>query len=134
MNEFFAPPGHFYSPIVDREEASAALQRSVLSNIIYGIDLNDQKQSELINTLSPYFKNIEISDNKEGEKRYYFINDQYSFGDALIYQAMLRHFKPKRLIEIGSGYSSALALDTRDQHGSPTHLTFIEPSYARSRV
>lgn len=41
---------------------------------------------------------------------------------------MLRHLKPKRLIEIGSGFSSACAVDTIDRFLDGTcDLTFIEP-------
>jgi hypothetical protein len=41
---------------------------------------------------------------------------------------MLRHIKPRRLIEIGSGYSSFVTLDT-DQYflGGTLAATFIEP-------
>ena len=41
---------------------------------------------------------------------------------------MLRHFKPKHLIEIGSGYSSACALDTIDLNlHTGVQCTFIDP-------
>ncbi len=41
---------------------------------------------------------------------------------------MLRHLKPARIIEVGSGFSSALMLDTRDQHTDwESQFTFIEP-------
>ncbi len=42
---------------------------------------------------------------------------------------MLCHFKPKRLIEIGSGFSSAAMLDTNDNNlQSNIFFTFIEPN------
>ena len=40
---------------------------------------------------------------------------------------MLRHFTPRRLVEVGSGYSSALILDTLEQLSIPVEVTFIEP-------
>ena len=41
---------------------------------------------------------------------------------------MMRHFKPARIIEVGSGYSSAVMLDTNEMClGSRTNMTFIEP-------
>jgi hypothetical protein len=45
----------------------------------------------------------------------------------MVYHAMLRHFQPKRVIESGSGFTSALALDTRDRFLPELELTFIEP-------
>jgi predicted O-methyltransferase YrrM len=41
---------------------------------------------------------------------------------------MIRHFKPRRIIEVGSGYSSAAILDTCDAFMSdPVDITFVEP-------
>jgi predicted O-methyltransferase YrrM len=41
---------------------------------------------------------------------------------------MIRHSKPKRIIEVGSGYSSAMTLDTNELHfGNSIRCTFIEP-------
>jgi hypothetical protein len=37
------------------------------------------------------------------------VNDQFSWGDASVYYAMLRSLQPKRIVEVGSGFSSALA-------------------------
>jgi predicted O-methyltransferase YrrM len=59
--------------------------------------------------------------------RYYFDNDFYSYTDGIILYSMLRHFKPRKIIEVGSGFSSALMLDTKDYFKMDTELTFIEP-------
>ena len=41
---------------------------------------------------------------------------------------MIRHLKPKKIIEIGSGFSSALMLDVNDLYfDKKIHMTFIEP-------
>jgi hypothetical protein len=40
---------------------------------------------------------------------------------------MIRHFKPKRIIEVGSGFSSAVMMDTRDLFVPGIDLTFVEP-------
>ena len=41
---------------------------------------------------------------------------------------MLRHYRPARVIEVGSGFSSAVMLDTRDRFlDSSMQLTFVEP-------
>ena len=47
---------------------------------------------------------------------------------------MIRHFKPKRIIEIGSGFSSANMLDTNELFfGNKIDITFIEP-YPEERL
>jgi Methyltransferase domain len=60
--------------------------------------------------------------------RYRFENPAYSWGDGSVLHAILRHYRPKRLIEIGSGYSSACTLDTVELNlDGHCQLTFIEP-------
>ena len=65
--------------------------------------------------------------------RYYFENNFFSYGDALVLQAMLRWLRPGRVIEIGSGFSSAAMLDTRDRFRVPGRLTCIDPEATRLR-
>jgi predicted O-methyltransferase YrrM len=41
---------------------------------------------------------------------------------------MIRHFRPRRVVEVGSGFSSALMLDTNELHcDPPMQLTFVDP-------
>lgn len=47
---------------------------------------------------------------------------------------MIRHFKPKRIIEIGSGFSSDNMLDTNELFfDNKIEITFIEP-YPKERL
>ena len=68
-----------------------------------------------------------FKDEKSENQRYCFINDAYSYTDAIILYSFIRHFKPKQIIEIGSGHSSAVMLDTRETFVNDINLTFIEP-------
>ena len=66
--------------------------------------------------------------------RYFSENDWYGLGDAAVYFALIRLFKPKRIIEVGSGFSSAVALDTSDHFlNGMIDFTFIDPSPERLR-
>ena len=125
------PPGHFYSPIVSIEEAQRNennIWKPVLPKDIVGIDFHDTKQLELLANLSGYYEELPFQDYESDNLRYYFKNKFYSYTDAIILYAMLRHLKPKRVIEIGSGFSSALMLDVNEYFlESKTELTFIEP-------
>jgi Methyltransferase domain len=78
--------------------------------------------------LLPFLASVPFSGPKGPHFRYYFDNPAYSWGDGSILHAMLRCHRPKRLIEIGSGWSSACTLDTVDHYlDGACHLTFIEP-------
>ena len=49
-------------------------------------------------------------------------------GSALILYSMICHFQPKRIIEAGSGFTSALMLDTNNRYmNNQIKFTFIEP-------
>lgn len=60
--------------------------------------------------------------------RYHYNNTQFEIADALFLHCMLRIMKPKRVIEIGSGYSSAVMLDTNEFYfDNKIKMTFVEP-------
>ncbi len=60
--------------------------------------------------------------------RYRFDNPSYSYADGIFFYTMLRHLRPKRVIEVGSGYTSALTLDTSEHFlGDSVETCFIEP-------
>ena len=60
--------------------------------------------------------------------RYRFDNHLFARGDALALYGILRRFQPAQVVEVGSGFSSALMLDTDEVHlGGRTPFTFIDP-------
>ncbi len=123
----FVPPGHFYSPIPSRDDISLALQfaEGDLSINPFGASL--QSQVRLFEQLSPFFHDFHPSDKPGPASLYYHPNDQFSLEDASLLQAQMRLHKPRRIVEVGSGYSSAVMLDTVRNHGLTTELTFVEP-------
>lgn len=61
------------------------------------------------------------------ECRYICNNERYNFCDGIILQSMLRVLLPKRIIEIGSGQSSCMILDTNEQFlENKLDCTFID--------
>jgi len=57
-------------------------------------------------------------------------NPSFAAGDAEMYYLMIRNNKPKQIIEIGSGYSTLVALEAIKKNkaeGYKTELTCIEP-------
>lgn len=45
-------------------------------------------------------------------------NDQFSHADAALYYALIRRFQPRRIVEVGSGHSTKLALRAIRDNGS----------------
>jgi hypothetical protein len=126
----FAPPGHFYSPIPNIREVQAK-SRIVFDRSrteIPGIDVNVEAQAELACEFVPYYKDIPFPDKKQDGYRYYLDNEYFSYGDGVILYSMLRRFKPKRVIDVGSGFSSAAMLDVNETFfNCEIDFTFIEP-------
>ena len=52
---------------------------------------------------------FKIPINKENENEYYYNNPWYGSGDAEYLYNIIRYFKPTKIIEIGSGYSTLMA-------------------------
>lgn len=128
------PPGHFYSPIPSPQEILSDSDRifNAPEKPLGGINLNEKEQLSLLHSFSQYYDEIPTEWAKPGQARYQFDNEYYSWADAIVLYSMLRHFRPKRVIEVGSGFSSAVILDTADRYlGAEVQCTFIDPNPER---
>ena len=126
----FVPPGHFYSPIPDlneiRQNEEKVFQRR--PRTIPGIELNEEAQLQLFEKFKKYYYTLPFRAEKTKGLRYYFENPAFSYADGIFLYSMIRHVKPKKIIEVGSGYSSAATLDTNELFfDGAIKCTFIEP-------
>jgi len=129
-------PGHYYSPIVSVEDikrnGNFIFKKSI--NKIEGIDLNESNQFKLLNDLLNFYEEIPFEQEKNEKLRYYYNNDFYHYFDAISLYLLMRFFNPQKIIEIGSGFSSALMLDVNKIFfNNKIGLTFIEPFPDRLR-
>lgn len=86
------------------------------------LDLRVEEQLELVDRLGPKWPAFSKS-----WRRYSPENLWYNHSDGAVYYSILTTLRPKRIIEVGCGFSSAIALDVRDQELHDLELTFIEP-------
>ena len=131
------PPGHYYSPIPDYSEISEQSFSIFGKDVkeLPGIDLREREQIDLIDGFRHYYSDLPWSDEVRDETfRYRFDNIYFSYGDVVILYSMMRHFQSKRIIEVGSGFSSAAMLDVDERFfDGETEFTFIEPHPERLR-
>jgi hypothetical protein len=118
--------GDFYSPIYDLREVLKRYRDPAAlpyPPTVAGIDLSLARQVKLWDDWRPLLAKSQVpfADGR------YKPSNHYGIGDAIIYACMLRWLRPSRIIEVGSGSSSALALDVRDYFKLSMHMTFIEP-------
>jgi Methyltransferase domain len=121
--------GGYTSPIPSLSEIKADHDRIfAIPRELPGIDLNAAGQRALGLEIAPFVADFPLPETHTPPWRFHGDQGFYSGVDALVLYAMLRHFRPGRVVEVGSGYSSALILDTVEHYlGGTTRCTFIEP-------
>ncbi|MHB8658429.1 MAG: class I SAM-dependent methyltransferase [Solirubrobacteraceae bacterium] len=135
INRF--PVGHYYSPMYDSREL--AQQREQLwppsPREAVGIDWREEAQLELCHLVFAQQQQLEFIDEPSGDQlEYHTSNDQYPPLDAWVLAGMLEHLNPRRMIEVGSGFSTLVSARTnRERLASQMQLTCVEP-YPRDFV
>ena len=126
-----AVPGHYYSAIPsirDIRRHESEIFPTPPPDSLPGIELNTSEQLALVKELSGYYADQPFSEGPRPDLRYHFANSFFSYGDGLMLYSMLRHIAPSRIIEVGSGFSSAVILDTNERFlDGRAQCTFIEP-------
>ncbi len=119
--ELFAPPGHFYSPVVDPKTVEVPHPPAPPA-------VDDAAILATFERVAAHYSEIPWTAAKQPGLRYWFENPAFSYGDAIALFGILLELRPKRMIEAGSGYSSCAAMDTNDRFLSGnTEFTFIDP-------
>lgn len=124
------PRGHFYSPLPDVQWVKSQAHLLYKDNnwTSSEIDLRQDFQKNLFSKLVGFFPEFDFPGQKQDGFRYYYKNGMFGIGSGAILFSMMRHFTPSQIIEIGSGFTSALMLDTNEKYmNSRSRLTFIEP-------
>lgn len=127
--ESWVPPGHFYSPFPDLDEVERRADAIFdVRRDPTGIDLREGEQLALFETLADILDDFPFPADAVGGTRYHLENPAYSWSDGMVLHAMLRHVRPRRVVEVGSGYSSAMTLDTTERWlDGEVELVFVEP-------
>ena len=126
----YSVPGHYDSPTPDLKYVAdhAAGIFDQANAPCAGIDLREPEQLQLLERFANYYKDLPFLESKSDAHRYYLKNWFFTYGDAIFAYCFLRHFRPKRIIEVGSGFSSALMLDVNELYfNNLIEFTFVEP-------
>lgn len=126
-------PVHFYEPIPDtRDFASDIFTKE---STLPGLELNEQAQISLLHEFSSNYRG-EYGEFGYGQAKrkneFFFENGAFETVDAEILYCMIRYFKPRHIIEIGSGFSTlvtatAIRQNTTTDPEYQCELTCIEP-------
>jgi predicted O-methyltransferase YrrM len=127
------PPGHYHSPVADLREVTDEGRRAQVwpaqPRTTPGLDWRDDDQVRLCHEVFAAQERLDLAPVATGDPSTYFIaNGQYPPLDAWVLEALLRHVRPRRMIEVGSGFSSLItARVNREFLGGALDFTCIEP-------
>lgn len=122
---------HYYEPLFDDRHLANPLHAP---RVLPGIDFNVSEQLNLLGKMAyanEFTAFIEQQQTDGSEASFRFNNAGFESGDAEFLFQVIRHFKPGKVIEIGSGSStkvarSALLLNAKEDSKKARHVC-IEP-------
>lgn len=119
---------HYYYPIINEEKYLYNDKPRKLKEIDFNIDaqLKFLKKFHYQKELTE----IQEEDKSKDKKKFYYNNNFYTPSDAQYLYNLIRAVKPKKYIEIGSGYSTLMALEAREwngREGCDMEIICIEP-------
>jgi hypothetical protein len=123
---FHVTPVHFYQPIPDTQALPETLWNR--PSELVGIDMNETAQLNLLRSFSKFrdeYQHFPTGKTQE-HNRFYLGNRLFDGADALAAYCMIRHFQPRLIIEVGSGFSS-LVLGQAAEKNKDSGLMCIEP-------
>lgn len=119
---------HYYEPqFIFSKSFDPAAKREL------HLDFNVEGQLAYLQSLQYRQELLELALDKNANRataKFFLNNPAFGRGDADLYYLLIRNLKPKRIIEIGSGHSTKLALQAIQKNcteGHPVNMTCIEP-------
>lgn len=131
--ELHVPPGHYYSPIPSTDDFLFANNNREKTNLA-GINLNETEQMIIAHEWLNLYPEVIYWLQQETEK-YTFENSWFFGSDAISLTLMLIAKPAKKIIEVGSGFSTALIEDI-NKHWFQSQLSIIsvDPNPERARA
>jgi CBS domain-containing protein len=122
-------PNHYYWPLNDIAFLRANSWLWINNKFPTGIDWDLDGQERLLRRLIQHAAELEgvrvAPPAKPGE--FIWENGAFVGGDAYAYYGLVRELEPRRVIEVGSGWSSLLLARALEANTGPSQVTLIEP-------
>lgn len=125
------PDGHFYSPVCDSADlANRVSELWPTAPKVLGIEMNDAYHRKVLSEWFPkYMAGFDYPEagDEQNATQFFTGNSQFSWLDSRALFVLLQAWRPKRLIEVGSGFSSLLCVDVKRRFVNDMHITCVEP-------
>jgi hypothetical protein len=125
-------PGHFYSPAPSRNDYFGIKPEwqnfpLITPLSLPGIDLRLKNQVALIHKFGQSLQLLSFPSEALNGRHYYSNNVYFGLGDALVLSGFIAKLKPSKIIEIGSGFSTAVMVDAAKYFCLDINISCIEP-------
>ncbi len=127
------PNGHFYSPVPDFDDLRQRQGKIWQADLVElpGVDFNLEGQKALLESFRELVADYDYPEESPEESSFlpfYEPNGLFEGVDSRFLFCFLRHLRPSRVIEVGSGFSSLLLADVnREYFDGEIDITCIEP-------
>lgn len=100
---------HYYEPLFNTSHLYRSLRED---RLLPGIDFNINEQLNLLEKFdyNAELEQIPIKNNSNSNIEFYYHNDSFVAGDAEMLYNIIRLVRPQKVIEIGSGNSTLMAI------------------------
>jgi len=109
---------HYYQPIIKKDMLPTNYEN--IEDPLIGIDLNIESQLQLLEKFNYSSELEKISVHAKNFLKPDFHNLNFGPGDSEILYSMIRYFKPRKVIEIGSGESTKFVKAGLDENEKET--------------
>jgi predicted O-methyltransferase YrrM len=122
---------HFYVPVPELADIQPSAWTT--PSPLAGLDMNEDAAHELMDIILPPFLaefRARFPVQASPDKGFHLINGSYMAVDAHLLYGIVRHAKPRRIIEIGNGASTVIAVAAADLNraeGHPVEVSSIDP-------
>ena len=120
---------HYFEPMFNSTHLTKSLRDD---RLLPGIDFNTKEQLSILSRFEFNDELMAFPIEKKKELEFYYHNDAFVSGDAEYLYNIIRLYKPSKIIEVGSGQSTLMAINAikgnkRYNSGYDCKLISIEP-------
>lgn len=114
---------HYYEPLFNPKHLKKSLRKD---RELPGLNFNDSEQLQILNKFNYNEELKKIPIEKTDLLEFYYRNPSIGPGDSECLYNMIRLFKPRKLVEIGSGHSTLMAINATRQNNKENQDYFCE--------
>ncbi|HEX2105754.1 MAG TPA: class I SAM-dependent methyltransferase [Solirubrobacteraceae bacterium] len=122
-------PNHFYWPLNDveflRDNPRLWHDRGLPRGVRWDLDAQ-LAVARTVERYRPELADVPV-EAVPGRAEYAWNNGAFGGADAVVYYGLVRELRPRRVVEVGSGWSSLLLARALQRNDAPCDVTLVEP-------